>query len=333
MKPSSKRIKIAPNSIHFDTKLILVMAAVITVVGFAQAAGNITVCPTGCNYESIQAAISAANPNDTIELQSGTYNGSVFLTKTLSFIGKDTGNGEPIVEGLLYTYGYRYSLRGFGFDSVLSSPNPYSSAKGSLDYWMGTADNYNSAKSYAKALEAISNALKIDPSNAVALNKKGIILANQGRIEEAIECYDQATKADPSFDSPWFNKGVNLYNSKDYEHALVCFDNAIRANPANDINFQQKALTLASLAKYDDALTTVNEAIDLDPRNANNWVTKSTVLYVQGKYEDALTAINNSIDLSPATGSSWQQKGLILQAMGQNTDADAAFEKARELGS
>ncbi len=332
MKPSCRMMKVMPNRIHFDTRLILMMAAVIITVGFAQATGAITVCPTGCDYESVQAAVYAANPNDTIELGSGTYNGSVFLTKTLRFTGKDTGNGDPIVAGSLYTYGNRYSLRGFGFDSVLSSPNPYSSAKGSVDYWMGTADNYFSAKSYGKALEAISNALKTDPNNAVALNKMGLILSRQGRIEESIESYDQAIKVDPSFDSPWYNKGVNSYKSKDYEQALVCFDNAVRASPKSDMNLQQRAMTLARLARFGDAMSTADEAIALNPRNAENWVVKSSVLYLQGEYEEALTAINKAIDLSPGTGSAWQQKGVILQAMGQNTEADAALEKARELG-
>ncbi len=327
MKPSFKSMRITPS-----LKLILVMAAVSMIAGFAQASGTITVCPAGCNYESVQAAVYAANPNDTIELQSGTYNGSVFLTKTLKFMGTDTGNGEPIVKGSLYTYGYRYSLRGFGFDSVLSSPNAYSSASGSLDFWMGTADSAYTAKSYAKALDAISNALKIDHKNVAALNKKGLILASQGRTEEAAEYYDQATKVDPSFDSAWYNKGVNLYKSQDYEQALVCLDNANRANPASDMILLQKAYTLASMAKYDDALTTVDKAIDLNPRNANNWIGKSAVLYMQGKYGDALTAINKATDLSPVMGSAWQQKGLILQAMGQNSDADGAFAKAKELG-
>jgi pectin methylesterase-like acyl-CoA thioesterase len=43
---------------------------------FAQAS-ILTVCPDGCNYTSIQAAVYAAHPNDTIEVQSGTYNESV----------------------------------------------------------------------------------------------------------------------------------------------------------------------------------------------------------------------------------------------------------------
>jgi hypothetical protein len=32
-----------------------------------------TVCPAGCDFTGIQAAINASNPGDTIEVYNGTY--------------------------------------------------------------------------------------------------------------------------------------------------------------------------------------------------------------------------------------------------------------------
>ncbi|GEM_PF-493301 len=58
----------------------------------------ITVCASGCNYTSIQAAIDAACPGDTIEVQSGTYNENVVVNKTLTLRGLDTGGGMPVVD-------------------------------------------------------------------------------------------------------------------------------------------------------------------------------------------------------------------------------------------
>ena len=92
-------------------KSSLIIAAILLMAGFAQAS-VLTVCPDGCNYTSIQAAVYAAHPNDTIEVQSGTYNESVVLTKDVSFKGIDTGNGEAIVNGDLYKNGFNMTLHG-----------------------------------------------------------------------------------------------------------------------------------------------------------------------------------------------------------------------------
>ena len=105
-------------------KLVLAIVAIMLIAGFAQAS-TLTVCPSGCDYTSIQAADYAAKPNDTIEVHSGTYNESVVLTKNIMFNGTDTGSGEPIVNGDLYKNGYNSVLRGFSFQSI-NSAVPYS---------------------------------------------------------------------------------------------------------------------------------------------------------------------------------------------------------------
>lgn len=67
-------------------------------VGCASAATIYTVCPSGCNYTSIQAAIEAAEPGNIIEVYSGTYYENVNVTKRLILNGVDTGTGKPVVD-------------------------------------------------------------------------------------------------------------------------------------------------------------------------------------------------------------------------------------------
>ncbi len=56
---------------------------------------TLTVCASGCNFTSIQDAINAACPGDTIEVESGTYYEHVNVNKTLIL----SGVGSPIVDG------------------------------------------------------------------------------------------------------------------------------------------------------------------------------------------------------------------------------------------
>lgn len=74
--------------------------------------------------QSIQAAIEKASPGDIINVKSGTYKESIDVTKMLTLIGIDSGEGMPVIEseGLIETAVYlvadRCQVKGF---KILSS--------------------------------------------------------------------------------------------------------------------------------------------------------------------------------------------------------------------
>ena len=76
-----------------------VIAIILLLVGSAQSA-TLTVCPSGCAYSSIQAAIDAASPGDTIEVHSGDYYEDVLMNKDVIIKGIDSGGGEPWLRSL-----------------------------------------------------------------------------------------------------------------------------------------------------------------------------------------------------------------------------------------
>jgi parallel beta-helix repeat protein len=93
---NEKRVKIRKRERLVITVLFTILALNVC-VGCASAA-TYTVCPSGCNYISIQAAINAADPGDTIEVHSGTYYEHVNVNKQLILKGVGTGSGKPVVD-------------------------------------------------------------------------------------------------------------------------------------------------------------------------------------------------------------------------------------------
>ena len=79
-----------------NLKMCLAILALL-LAGSVQAA-TLTVCPSGCRYSSIQAAVDASRPGDTIEVHSGGYNEQVLLNKDVTLKGIDTGGGAPVVK-------------------------------------------------------------------------------------------------------------------------------------------------------------------------------------------------------------------------------------------
>ena len=45
------------------------------------------VCPSGCFFTSLQAAIDAAAPGETIQLCAGIYDGDIVINQSVSLIG------------------------------------------------------------------------------------------------------------------------------------------------------------------------------------------------------------------------------------------------------
>ena len=67
-------------------------------VGTAYAEDTIAVGPSGCDYTSIQTAINAANPGDTIEVHSGTYYENVNVNKPVILKGENKSAEMPVVD-------------------------------------------------------------------------------------------------------------------------------------------------------------------------------------------------------------------------------------------
>jgi tetratricopeptide (TPR) repeat protein len=272
------------------------MAAILLIMGLAQAS-TLKVCPTGCDYKSIQSAVFAAKPGDTVEVHSGTYNESVILTKDINFTGVDTGIGEAVVNGGLYKNSFNSSLRGFSFQALNDSlPESNDMILNTTLYWEQNASEIG-AKSPSKGMAIINKVLKANQNDAFAWLVKALILDDSQRYDEAIDAYNESTKLDPYYYITWRDLGLDLANLKRYNEAIKAYDMSNVQHPSKI-----------------------------------SWVDKGNALYQLGKYNESSQAYNKAIDIDPEYALAWYNKGIALNKFNRTADADAAFAKAKELG-
>lgn len=106
---------------------------------------------------------------------------------------------------------------------------------------------------YEEAIECIDNALKLSPTNEVALVNKGIALSRLGRHREALKCYNEALRVNPSYEVAWNNKGNALTRLRRYEEAIKSYDRAIQLDDEYREAWVNKGYVLAKMGDYDGA--------------------------------------------------------------------------------
>jgi tetratricopeptide (TPR) repeat protein len=86
--------------------------------------------------------------------------------------------------------------------------------------------------------------------DSTAWHRKGIVLDNLGRYEEALQVYDKALELKPNDFDAWHRKGGTLDKLGRYEEALLAIDKALKLKPDVSNAWHRKGGTLVKLGRY-----------------------------------------------------------------------------------
>lgn len=81
------------------------------------------------------------------------------------------------------------------------------------------------------AEQLLRRVLEIEPENAQAVNKLGVVYARREQLEEAEQLFEQAISLDPNDPAPYCNLG-NIYAQRDWvEKAQAAYEKALSLDP------------------------------------------------------------------------------------------------------
>jgi predicted O-linked N-acetylglucosamine transferase (SPINDLY family) len=130
--------------------------------------------------------------------------------------------------------------------------------------------------------------------DARKLNRRGVALAEEGRLDEALASFKQAVALHPA----WVGAHLNI------------------------------GLTLAEQGRLDEAIVSYRQVLVLNPGNADAHFKLANALYVQNRYEEALTSFERVVALQPKHGAAHNNLGATLKALGRVDAAIASYEQA-----
>ena len=93
-----------------------------------------------------------------------------------------------------------------------------------------------------QAIASFSEAIKLDPKNAVAYNSRGLAYYNTKALDKAIADYNKAIQLDASMVSPYLNRGVAYAAKGQKDKAIADLKKVLELT--QDLGLRQKAETV-----------------------------------------------------------------------------------------
>jgi tetratricopeptide (TPR) repeat protein len=191
-------------------------------------------------------------------------------------------------------------------------------ARGQLQYWEDSTTLW-------------THALAVTTGNNIAHNNLGVILAGQGKLDEAISHYTAALRIKPDYADAHNNLGAALADRGKLDEAIAHYAEALRLKPADADAHDNLGVALAEQGKLDEAIAQYTEALRIkpdSPKAQNNW---GVALASQGKLDEAIAHYSEALRIKPDYAEAQNNWGGVLASQGKLDEAIAHCTEALRL--
>jgi tetratricopeptide (TPR) repeat protein len=183
----------------------------------------------------------------------------------------------------------------------------YLAAQNNAKKYFEIGEEHRKKKEYAFAIDAYSEAIKIDSKNHQFFLKKGLCELIIQRYEDAILSFKDAVKANPESVEGYAYLAKIYINRKDYNRAVYYYNKAYEKETNTQQKYQYKLAAIKYLAFLDKLPEVVREmklAVELDTNNAELHYRRGQVYSKMGNWEDALECYTQALKKEQRTASS-----------------------------
>lgn len=141
--------------------------------------------------------------------------------------------------------------------------------------------------------------LRLHPRQAALHNLLGVILVRLGDREAAVEALQNAIGVDPHFDDALYNLASVLAELGHYARALACYEELIKRGRASPELYNGLGLALRGARRFDDAAAAFQRARKLRPLYPDALNNLGNTFNDLGRHDDAIQAYEAALDIKP----------------------------------
>jgi Flp pilus assembly protein TadD len=161
----------------------------------------------------------------------------------------------------------------------------------------------------------------------------GLLLQQEGRVEEAIVEYEHAVREHPDEADLLDNLAIALAGVGRTTEAIAHWRRALALAPERAGTHGNLGNTLAATGDLAGAIAEYETALRLDPTHADVLNNLGNVLAMQGRQAEALARYQAAIRADPRFAQAHENLGKLYLAAGRGADAAHEFRAAITLGS
>eukprot|EP00605_Chrysophyceae_sp_TOSAG23-4_P002598 GSChrysophyteH1.ASY1.ANO1.2869.1 assembled CDS len=196
---------------------------------------------------------------------------------------------------------------------------------------------------YRECLKTIEEQLhQCNGQSEYPLYIKGLIMREQGRIEESLMIFQAALCLNPvninnlkqkvstEDRMVWHSKGICFRFLKQFSNAIECFETA-NSIQKHESTFHELGETYKEMEEYDNALNVYMDALDAFPESSRFLTTMGlfilaagSIIQASGDYDVALTKYRVAMVHSPHCAELWNNIGLCFFGKAKLIGANAS---------
>jgi len=175
-----------------------------------------------------------------------------------------------------------------------------------------------------------------NPDCWLAHNNLGLLLKDQGRIEEAMEQLQEAVQINPNWCESLNNLGLALAAQRRFDEAIARYRRAIQINPDFAKALNNLGVALNAEGRFKEAMQNYYRAIQIDPGQAEPHSNLGVALSQLGHTREAVVQYREALKLNPDSAGTLNNLAWVLAAnpnaaFRDGTQAVQLAERACEL--
>ena len=137
------------------------------------------------------------------------------------------------------------------------------------------AGAYVQTRHWKDSFSLWTRAVACTPGNQIAHNNLGILLAGQGKLDEAIQHFERAVQLKPDYAKACYNLGTALARQGKLPEAIQQFERAVQLNPGYVQAHLGLSSALTTQGKLNEAVQHLQRALDLAMAQNNTPLAKA----------------------------------------------------------